>query len=245
MDFTILCLPMPFEGKDDIAQRNSIHSWVLLEPKPEIILLGNEKGVREIVQQFGAIHIPDIDRNECGDLSVRSVLEQGYDRASHDIVAYVDADVILFQDFAEAIERVHSDFLLYMTCGYRRTIKVDRRMNFRPDWQDRLWEQVQRKGKQFRQGMGSGSDYFMTPAGFPFPDIPDFSVGAGHWDGWRMWAALQVGAQLVDTTAIIRAIHQEHPWRKWRRGPATERNYEMCDYGERWAWTHDATYVYD
>ena len=57
---TVFSVPKPFEGHIGIIQCNAIKSWKKLDPKCEIILYGNEKGVKEIAEKFDLIHIPDI-----------------------------------------------------------------------------------------------------------------------------------------------------------------------------------------
>ncbi len=63
---TLFAIPKAFRGHINTIQRNAIKSWTLLNPKPEIILLGDDEGTAEVAQEFGLIHIPEVDRNEYG-----------------------------------------------------------------------------------------------------------------------------------------------------------------------------------
>ncbi|RKZ72925.1 MAG: hypothetical protein DRR16_33560, partial [Candidatus Parabeggiatoa sp. nov. 3] len=42
-------------------QWNAIKSWTLLNPKPDIFLLGNAPGVTSIANELGLYHIPNVD----------------------------------------------------------------------------------------------------------------------------------------------------------------------------------------
>ena len=61
---TIFAIPKAFKGHVDIIQRNALKSWTLLQPQCEIILCGDDPGVAEVAGDFGAEHLPDIERNK-------------------------------------------------------------------------------------------------------------------------------------------------------------------------------------
>ena len=50
--------------------------------------------------------IPDVDRNEFGTPLLSSVFGRVEERARHDQLLYVNADLILFSDIGDAIRRV-------------------------------------------------------------------------------------------------------------------------------------------
>jgi hypothetical protein len=54
---TLITCPKPFRGHSKIIQRNAIKSWTLLEPKPEILLMGDDEGTAEAAAEFGARHV--------------------------------------------------------------------------------------------------------------------------------------------------------------------------------------------
>jgi hypothetical protein len=63
---TILAMPKPFHRDIGTIQRNAITSWTKPQPRPEIILIGNEEGVAECARELGLVHIPEIARNRHG-----------------------------------------------------------------------------------------------------------------------------------------------------------------------------------
>jgi hypothetical protein len=61
---TIFTICKPFVGHSRIIQTNAIRSWTLLNPRPQIILFGNESGTAEIVAQLKIQHVPELKRNQ-------------------------------------------------------------------------------------------------------------------------------------------------------------------------------------
>ncbi len=99
---TIFTVPKPFRGHIGVIQTNAIQSWVLLRPECETILFGNEEGTAEVASMFGIRHFPDIERNEYGTPLVSSVFGIAQDIASHQLLCYVNADIMLTSDFLVA-----------------------------------------------------------------------------------------------------------------------------------------------
>ena len=58
---TLFAIPKAFRGEFNQIQRNAITSWTLLEPKPEIILLGDDEGTAEVAKEFGVRHVSGVD----------------------------------------------------------------------------------------------------------------------------------------------------------------------------------------
>ena len=73
---TLFTTPKPFSGRAATAQRNSLRSWSLLDPVPEIIVFGRDEGVAEAAAEVSAIHIPDIACNEHGTPLVNALFEE-------------------------------------------------------------------------------------------------------------------------------------------------------------------------
>lgn len=117
---TIFSMPLPFAGLDTLPQRNAIGSWMRLEPTPEIVLMGDDEGVAEAASEFGVRYIPDIERNDQSNYSVPSLLEVAQRIASHDVLMYVDCDVILTGDVVPAALKMHREFGQYFGNGFRR-----------------------------------------------------------------------------------------------------------------------------
>jgi hypothetical protein len=80
---TIFCCPKPFTDPHvNLIQRNAIKSWTRLEPRPQILLLGDEAGTDELGRELGLEHVPQIQCNEHGTPLVSDILRQGQKRAT-------------------------------------------------------------------------------------------------------------------------------------------------------------------
>ena len=91
---TIFGIPKPFEGHIDIIQRNAIKSWTLLHPDIEVILFGEEKGVKGVAEELGIRHEPHVNRNEYGTPLLDSVFDRAQEIARHPILCYVNCDLL-------------------------------------------------------------------------------------------------------------------------------------------------------
>ena len=231
-NLTILSVPLPFRPGTSVRQRNAIHSWTLLRPKPEIVLFENEKGVAEIAEEFGLRHVPNTERNEVGDISMRSIFRLGDELATHDLVMYVDSDVIVMSDFMPVIDYITRHYDSFTVCAGRWSARDVPAIDF----SDPGWEKMVRD-KVYRQH-DHGSDFSVYRRGF-FESMPDFSIGQGHWDGWRMGHVLQRGAELINIADVCKVVHQDHGPSRWNKRPHRGRNLKLA--GKNLAWASDAT----
>ena len=114
---TIFSIPKPFVGHVGVIQRNAINSWRSLHPSCEIILFGDEPGTEETAAEIKAKYVPQIARNEYGTPLLDCVFAEVQQIASHNLICYVNADIILLSDFLEAIKRIR--FWRFLAVGQR------------------------------------------------------------------------------------------------------------------------------
>src|SRR5690242_1228043 len=103
---SIFSVPKPFRSDIAVAQRNAIESWRRLHPDCEIILCGDEDGTEAAAEEFGAKYIADVPRNGYGTPLISAVFELAGGAASHPMLCYVNADIILLRDLILAIAAV-------------------------------------------------------------------------------------------------------------------------------------------
>lgn len=227
---TIFAIPKPFAGHIGMIQRNAIHSWSCLRPGCEIILFADEPGTQEAAAEFGARYVPDVARNEYGTPLLDSVFEQAEKMASHRLLCYLNADIILMSDFLRAVERVARCKRVFLMVGQRWGVDVREPLDFGPGWEERLRAYAARNG---RLHPPCGSDYFVLPCGCG-GRLPPFAVGRPFWDTWFIYRARRLGIPVVDASRVVTAIHQDHgyshvPDRRgevWE-GPEGDRNLEL------------------
>ena len=204
---TIFSTPKPFEGHIGMIQRNAIGSWKRLRPEPEIILFGREEGVAEAARQFGLGHVADVATSEFGTPLVSDMFEKAQRLARHELLCYVNADIILTASLlriVEAVSKQHRRFVILCTPW---NLRVEQELDFTvPDWEERLRESVNRGGQPPR----FGADVFLFPRGF-YDRIPPFAIGRMWFDGWLGYKACRAAIPAVDGTPFVLAVHQDHP----------------------------------
>lgn len=212
---TLFSLPKPFYGHIDIIQRNAIRSWLRLMPACEIILFGNDDGVADIAKEFNLRHIPQIARNEHGTPLVSDIFEQAQHLARHDLLCYVNADIIFMHDFLTGIESVVSQFdKQFLMVGQRWNLDIKMPLVFSANWEVDLRQQVLCNG----QLLGiTAIDYFVFRKGL-WDSIPPFGIGRTSWDNWLIYGARKRGASVIDATPIVMVVHQQHDYAHLKGG---------------------------
>lgn len=206
--FTMCAVPRAFEGVIGIRQENAIRSWQCLEPLPEIVLIGDDPGVAKAARGFKCRYEPDVDRNEFGTPLISSIFWIAQSRATHDLVCYVNCDIMLV-GIADAIRVCADVFEQFLMIGRRWDIDVYQRWKFALGWQVHLRRFVQGKGNL--QGVDA-IDYFAFRRGL-YRKVPGFAIGRSAWDNWLVSCAIQRDIPVVDASQVVLSVHQDtaHP----------------------------------
>ena len=205
--FTLFSIPKAFKGHIGIIQRNAIASWRRLHPEAEIILLGNDPGTQEAAEDLGCKHIPEVECNAMGTPLLSGVFSVAEQASSHEKMVYINADIILLEDFATAVLRMPEGKSLL--CGIRWDTNVTSPINFSDqDWARQLRSFAMEHG---RAHAITGIDYFVFSKGI-FNPIPPFAIGRFYWDQWLLYQARRHGADIIDASNDILAIHQNHDY---------------------------------
>jgi len=221
---TIFTIPKAFIGDAKLVQRNSIGSWLELSPKPEIILLGDEPGIKETAKELGIVCIENIKRSEFGIPLMSSAFELAQKNAKNGILVYINCDIILTQDFIDAIFLIKKENLnLFLMSGQRWDIEP-------VDVEDILKIKNIQDIKKFTCEKGkmhglSGMDYFVFPKNY-YSNMPDFSVGVSGWDSWLVYYSKVMKVPIIDSTLVATIIHQNHPPRNKKR-PSYDKEEEI------------------
>lgn len=212
---TIFALPKLFKGHFGLIQRNAISQWTRLRPKPEILLFGDEEGTSEIARELGPGHVPEVQRNRYGTPLLSDLFAKAHSLASYNTLCYVNSDIMLLGDFMKAVQQVASWRERFLMVGRRTDIDLDEPAIYEsPDQEGRLRALVLQRG---RLGHVYGIDYFVFPREL-FPTIPEFAIGRPCWDNWMIWRARALKAAVVDASAVILAVHQNHDYSHHPRG---------------------------
>ncbi len=179
-------------------QENALRSWIALRPRCEILILGEGEGVGDIALKLGLRHIPEVLANEKGLPFISSLFECGQQEARFPLLCYVNGDIIFFNDFLQAIQRVKNELKNFLIVGRRWDVDIthDEKITF------------VLKQRAILQGY-SAMDYFVFPSGM-FAQIPPLVVGRPGWDNWMIFHAKSRHIPLVDITAVTAVLHQNH-----------------------------------
>jgi hypothetical protein len=206
---TMLAAPKPFRGHIGIIQANAIDSWLRLSPPCQVLLFGSEEGIAEVATRKGVRHVPEVARNQHGTPLLNDLLEKGAELAVNDVLCYVNADIVLLDDFARAVERLLQWRRHFLMAGRRVDIIVDGPLDAgQAGWEDRLRASVQSSGEP--RGP-EWIDYFVFPRDL-YRDMPPFAVGRAGFDNWLLWRARSQRVPVVDASGAVLAVHQRHDY---------------------------------
>lgn len=244
---TIFSTPKPFRGLEKVIQYNAIKSWTLLHPDIEIILFGDEEGISDTVEEFGIRHEPEVQRSESSMKFLDPIFRQAQDTANHELVCYVNCDIILTSDFIEAAKRVSDWRKTFLMIGHRWDVDITQPWDYeQTNWEEKLQQVVLQSGKRHPS---TGTDYFVFPRG-SYEDVPPLVIGRVAWDNWLIWKARSSGIPVVDATPVVMAIHQNHDYSYhpdgkegvWRDEEA-QRNRELAGGAEHFFTLRDSTWL--
>ena len=228
-------MPKPFRAHIDTIQRNAIMSWTKLHPRPEIILFGHEEGASECARELGLVHIPEIARNRHGTPLLADIFAKAERHASHDLFAYVNADIILPAEFTTGVEKVRQSFPNFLAVGRRTNLEVREPMDFSESWEEKLKERMRREGQLESD---TGIDFFVFPRG-TYERVPPLVIGRVWFDQWCIKYVRKKGLPVVDLTRFAAIAHQLHDYNHVPGGRdlgaygGVEADENLKYYGER------------
>ena len=132
--------------------------------------------------QYGARYGGEVKRTERGTPILADAFMKAASLAKHDLLCYVNSDIIFMDDFLKAVDVVlkkckSKEFVMV---GRRWNLDIDTPIDFSVDWQADLKNRVFQDGKLLPP---AGSDYFVFCPGL-IADMPTFAVGRAMWDNW-------------------------------------------------------------
>lgn len=245
---TLFTTPKPFAGHNAMIQRNALKSWTRLHPDVEVIVFGDDEGAAETCAELGIRHVPRVERVPEGPKILRSFFDAAQKIARHDVLCYANCDIILTQDFVEAISMVRAARRNFLMVGRRCDTNIERPIDFgREDWAEILRKTARETGEM---RSGDWIDFFAFPRGLYLDKMPGFVIGRVFWDQWLVWKARSSGAAVVDASEAVLAVHQNHDYGYHAAGrqgvwgdELSMRNLELA--GGRWhlCTIEDATHL--
>jgi hypothetical protein len=204
---TLFTTAKPFTGQSAVLQKNALKSWTLLHPDVDVILFGDELGASDIARELGIRNEAHVDRFGGKLPYVNSLFASAEHLGRHEILCYVNCDIVLLPDFWRAVAKVAQTNKSFLMVGRRWDIEISDPIDF----SDINWPESVRRlalGTN-RQKNGWWIDYFVFPRGHFGSDFPRLVIGRPPWDNWTVWNALRRGP-VIDASEAVVAIHQNH-----------------------------------
>ena len=207
---TIFALPKPFSAATDTIQRNAIESWRRLAPQIDVLLIGDEAGIEATANELGVHHAGNVQRNESGTPLISSAFEIARQHSDSPILVYCNADVILLQDFVDAISGLqNSELDSFLAIGRRTDLQLDRKIDF--DSEADIEKLMQQSVVDGEPASIVCKEYFAFPRD-AYSEVPDFAVGRGNWDNWMVANAKSRQIPVVNLSQVVNVIHQSHDY---------------------------------
>ena len=212
-----------------------------------MILFGDEEGAAEAARALQIRHVPDVKRNEHGTKYLSPIFDGAQDLAHHNCLCYINCDIILLSDFRAAAERVLALGGRFLMAGQRWDTDITAPVDFyAADWEATVRRQALEAN---HQRPPQWIDYFVFSRGLYYKNTPPFVIGRPGWDNWLVWHARHSGARVVDATAVVQAVHQNHDYSYHPDGAAgvwqgeeAQQNYALLQGGRCFATMENATH---
>lgn len=206
---TLFTGPKPFSDPHiAMIQHNALRSWQALGGRVKVVITGDEEGIAEAAAEYGFIHRPNVARNVSGTPLLSSIFALAREATQSPLLAYVNADVLLFDDFLSVSQQMLARLDKFVLVGQRWDMDIRESIHFDHGALARLFDQAGARARLHPRG---GSDYFIYPRAC-FETIPDFATGRAGWDNWMLYQARRQGWPLIDATQAITIIHQQHDY---------------------------------
>jgi hypothetical protein len=245
---TFFSTPKPFQGHINVIQRNALRSWQRVHPDVEILLFGDDAGAAEVCRELAIRHVPHVRRNPHGTKYLTDIYDQAQDLARHDLLCHVNCDILLLEDFRDALQKVAAQSQQFLMSGRRWDVDIREPLSFEtPGWSAKVRNLALRTN---RQRPPNWIDYFAFRRGLFHNHIPDFVIGRPGWDNWLLWFARTSGATVVDASPMVCAVHQNHDYGYhpqgekgvWE-GEEAQQNYELLEGHKKFRTLENATHL--
>jgi hypothetical protein len=145
------------------------------------------------------------------------------------LIAIVNTDILLLPDFVETARTCQQQFARFLIVSQRWDMEVRDPLAFSKGWVRETRKTLQESGRRHARG---GSDVFVFPR-MCYQDIPELAIGRAGWDNWMIYKARREGWAVIDASAAMDIIHQDHDYRHLPDGqphyrlPETEENIRL------------------
>ena len=228
MDLTFFTIPKAFSPPHwRHAQYNAIRSWKRLGPD-KILLCSQDKGVKEAAEELGCVHLK-VQLHEKFKLPlIQSSFDRAQAAATSRLMCFVNADVILMDDFKVAVELIAGRFKTFLMVGRRWGLKIRDPLDFSTGWQERLRKRQVKEGRL--DGRAALEVHVFNRGLFGQRTVPRAIVGRWGADLWLAQHVMERGLPVIDATKAVVWVHQDpiHSTETIRTREQTAYNDSVC-----------------
>ncbi|MBD74995.1 MAG: hypothetical protein CMM96_05890 [Rickettsiales bacterium] len=204
---TIFSTAKDFIGDDKIRQENALNSWRSISNEIEIIIFDKSQGTEKASKKINAVYVPDIELSAYGTPILSDLFNRANQIARFSTLCYINADIILPDNFLSVIQIAQESLRKFLMVGYRWDIENNNVINFfNSEEKKRFWDNAIKYSK--KQSC-SFIDYFIFKKN-QLGKIPNFTMGFPGYDNWMIWNARRKLMPVIDASKLIQVIHQNH-----------------------------------
>ena len=197
-----------FVGIYKTIQMNALRSWRSISNDIEIIIFGDAEGSKEAAKEVRAEYVPHVKCSDHGTPLLSNLFKQADEKAKYSILTFINADIILPENFVDEVMTIPKYFTKFLMVGHRWDMDVDYIIDFENDIeQNNFWGNAKINSEKHSC---TGIDYFVYKRN-QLKKLPDFIIGRPGFDNWLIWNARRRFFPVIDGTESIQAVHQNHP----------------------------------
>lgn len=241
---TLFTTTKDFAGMNRSNQLNAIRSWLFSSYKPEVLIFGRSTGIDELGSHPNLKIIEKVKTTSTGAPFANEMFNMVSSAASNDICCFLNADILLTDNFFEFVKKVHDKVCSkYLLVGERIDADVADELDFSGEWEKKFKEKC---GSSFNDHPPAGSDYFIFPkAQYRGNVLPELYIGRPGWDNFMIYHALKNHYKLVDLSPSVKVYHQNHDYSHLKRphvadDSETIQNIKNIPYEHKYLFTLDA-----
>lgn len=198
--FTLISTPKPFVESHIIQQQiQALESWLLIRPRPQIIYIGEEEGTEKVCRQYGIELIPEVERSPSGVPLLNDLLRRGEQAARYDVIAYVNADILIAPTLPRAIEIVQKRWKRFLLISTPHLADLND-LQIQEGFEHEALKRIKTPPATF------GTDLFAFTKGV-YKAIPPLAVGRFYWDNWLMCDPGLHRIPVIDATDFALTFH--------------------------------------
>ncbi|MDW8236517.1 MAG: hypothetical protein RMK98_07875 [Bacteroidia bacterium] len=198
--YTLFTCPRAFKNPEvERMQRMALESWLLLEPRPQIIIFSDHPSTERIAQEYGVEATPCLAFSPYGAPLLSFLFQRAQELARFETLVYVNADIMISSNLYDALLQVQRRWKKYLLVSAPHVVD-HLRFSIRSGYEEKATKYIISPPLPFT------ADLFAYPKGI-LVQVPPFRLGRGSWDSWLLSYPLLKGIPVIDATSYVQLFH--------------------------------------